>query len=494
MGARVADLFAPWRDAPAALAARHVGREEVCDAIRNGARAFVQGRRPVHLLLFGPTGSGASHLLALLWPELVALGEAAGVPVAFVPDDLPLASGADEVVAAICSRVGGSGLPRCLVLFDGFARQLQRLDEPERRRLRQVLDDSGAWLVATGRSLADGFTSRDTAFYGQFSPWPQPPLPRACASALLTHGDRGGALPGSRLDVLLALAEGNPRALLALATAHGRDPGASAAELLARAVAALQADLRARFRGLSPLGQQLLHHLAAATGPRTPGQLAPRVRASAKVAATAARRLGAEGVLTSERQGREVYLQIADPLFRIWLATRLEPWGQARIHRHLELLEAALQHGASPEHLDRGLGQPWARRALGTAAEACVRAEIDAGGDLDGLSHRLAEAVGPMSWGGALALCGPAIFAEAAATLGTQPGAHGLMVLHRLEPQRAVLLAQQAGASALLARVQQADAELAEAPGRLHPEGQLLSELLPAGGGEPSPAGETARR
>ena len=379
----MADLFTPWRESPGALAARHVGREEVCEAIRRAAEAFVRNKRPVHLFVFGPAGSGTSHLLALLRPELNALVAEAdpSLPVTFVPDDLPILGTAERMVAVLGERTAAPSapLPRCLVLFDGLERQLTTMAETERRRLRQVLDDSGCWLVATGRALPEALTRRDTAFYGQFSPWTLPPLPSLHAATLLD------ALAGptctaaetwhARRRVLAMMGGGHPRSLVALGRACAAQPHDAASDNVRVAVGTLAADFRARFRALSPLGQQVVHAIATAIGPLTPSQLADQLDADPRVAATASRRLADDGVLRSEREGRLVYYEIVDTLFRLWLEIVDKPWSQARIHVSLRQLEASLG-GEEPGRRSDGAADRGLPELLGSA-EPQIRRHVE---------------------------------------------------------------------------------------------------------------------
>jgi DNA-binding transcriptional ArsR family regulator len=328
-----------------------VGREEVLKAIRLGAEAFARGEQRVHLFAFGPAGSGASHLLALMRSEL----SFADVPVAFVPDDLPILGSASRTMETLRAALPSKDalLPRCLVLFDGFERQLMAMVEIERRRLRQALEESRCWVIATGRALPAALTSRDTAFYGQFSPWPLPPLPPEQSAALLAavagHERSANEAWPARRDVLVALACGHPRSLTTMGQAAATLPHGGTTDVVCGAVAVLAADHRARFRALSPLGQQLIYTIATAAGPRTPGQLAEQLAVDPRVAATAARRLAADGLLRTEREGKLVYYEIVDSLFRIWSETAATPWPQSRIHEQLQRLEASLLAGSAKE-------------------------------------------------------------------------------------------------------------------------------------------------
>lgn len=59
------DAYTPWREPAETLEQRHVARREELDALLGAVRAFLAGRRPLPIYLFGPRGSGKSHLLAM---------------------------------------------------------------------------------------------------------------------------------------------------------------------------------------------------------------------------------------------------------------------------------------------------------------------------------------------------------------------------------------------------------------------------------------------
>jgi hypothetical protein len=166
-------VYTPWREPLAELEARHVGRAEERAAIRSAVKAWVAGQRPHPLYLFGPRGSGKSHLLSL------ALGELRGglhgeLRVLHVPEDVPAASSANELLARIARSDGGARGPvqvapagsigRAVVLIEALDVHLAEMSLDDRRELRRRWQDDGFLVIATGRGLTDAFTSRDEPF------------------------------------------------------------------------------------------------------------------------------------------------------------------------------------------------------------------------------------------------------------------------------------------------------------------------------------------
>ncbi len=353
-----ADVYTPWREEKASLEARHVGREELLSAIASTIDAFIEGRSPTHIYLFAPRGLGKSHLIKLAWEHAKAALDAAAVPCVLVPEDIPELGSAEAVLARVASSQQGARWMHwqagqrpqvhgpMVVFFEGLDRQLDKLDEGERRKLRALLEDRGPFLlVATGVSLVDGLTGRETAFYGAFSPWPVPPLTEDEAGELMNR--LAGEATASdawlvRRQTLIKLAGGSPRTLVALGRACACAPEAWASDQLYSVVQQFTADYQMRFRDLSAQQQQIVECLAQAPRELTPTELGEMLGFGPSHASGQARRLTEAGVLLSRQDGRYAWYQLSEPLFRFWLEYRNAPWEQTRIGLLGRLLEVVL--------------------------------------------------------------------------------------------------------------------------------------------------------
>jgi hypothetical protein len=368
------DVHAPWREAPDTLRARHVGRHEVVESIREAALAFARGGRPLPMYLFGPRGIGKSHVLEIAAAELRAPLADLGVAIAVVPDDIPALRSADDLLARIPSRDapprwqrwrGGGPAPagaappreRRAVLVEGLDRQLRALGARERKRLRHLLDrDPDIWVLGTGASLTRELTRTTEAFYGAFDAWPLEPLHDDDAASLvdLAAADAAGAAAPAhawapRRGTLVLLGGGNPRFLVALARAGGGDRARSAADLLRRAIATLAPEYRQIFRNLSPNSQRLVELMAEAPRELSATELASELRCSVAQISVQAGRLVDEGVLRHRSEGRQGWYRLAEPSFRFWLECKSARWENARIAWVAPLVEAVVAAAGVPE-------------------------------------------------------------------------------------------------------------------------------------------------
>jgi hypothetical protein len=352
------DLFSPWREGPAAIASRHVGRDRELDAIRSAALAFAGGASPLPLYVFGSSGVGKSHLLTLAIKEIEAVTPAAEVIVTIVPEDTVSMRSASQLFAIM---VGGHerqpwahwGTPhapgresrkRHAVLFEDLDRQLRALGTQGRRELRRLLSEGpDMWIVGAGMTLPTELTGADEAFFGAFDPWPLEALDEEEASALLDRvaGESQHDVTWRALrSNLLTLAGGSPRLLVALGLAYrrerggearGRARGGAASRLLHRVVHQFTPQYRNQLRSLSPQAQSMVTWLSAAPREVGPSELAGYLGSSTTQMSVQARRLAEDGVLRHRSDGRQTWYRLADPLFRYWLEYRSARWSQTRV-------------------------------------------------------------------------------------------------------------------------------------------------------------------
>ena len=354
------ELYTPWREAVEAHA-RHVDRERELEALLSAIRSFSAGGHPVHIYLFGPRGVGKSHLLTVAKVELEAELKDSDVELITVPEDIPELRSAKALVYRIDHPSGtsrwnaslvrethdDSSYRRRVVLFEGFDRQLRSLNVTERRELRRLLEERGDYLVATGTSLDDTQTGKEEAFYGAFDPWPIEPLTEDHAKALLFKmACDSSAIDETRLhgrlEVLSTLSGGNPRALIALASACADDPEGWVTDHLYEALRHFTAHYQMRFRDLSPRSQEIVECLAMAPRELTPTDLSELLDVAPTQISVQANRLLQDGVLIRRTEGRKAWYRIAEPMFRYWLEYRTAPWEESRVAWLGRMLEELL--------------------------------------------------------------------------------------------------------------------------------------------------------
>ena len=367
------DLYSPWRQ-PEVAARLHVGRQRELDAICSSARAFVGGAASLPMYVFGPRGVGKSHLLTMVRERLD--GELRDAQLVWVPEDIPEQRSAEALLARMAigarprrwtrwrgdrARNTSSQPPagRRIVLLEGLDRQLHALGSSGRHALRRLLDDrDDLWLVGTGVSLSTALTGREEAFYGAFDLRPLQPLGDDEAVVLLdaAAGEAEGELGRSwyaRRRTMVALAGGNPRALVALAQAERRHPDGWASQQLHDVLRDFTAHYQMRFRDLSPQHQQMVALLAESPRELTPSDFARELQSSASQMSVQAGRLVDDGVLQHRTAGdkgrdrRQTWYSLAEPLFRFWLEYRNASWDETRAGWLGRLLQAMM----SPQEL-----------------------------------------------------------------------------------------------------------------------------------------------
>ena len=393
------DLYTPWREPKAAVAARHVGRQRELGTLRQAASSFARGRRPLPIYLFGPRGVGKSHLLQIAAQQIVEQLRAHGTSLVVVPEDIPALRSADDLWARMSGSssdgvwaawreaeaiaAGEAAGARRVVFVEGLDRQLQALGARERKRLRHLLDRPGApWVVGTGRSLVRELTRTSEAFYGAFDPWPLEPFDEVESAALL-DGVAGGAACAfegwaSRRSTLVLLAAGSARALVALGNACRDDPRRAASQQLQRVVRELGAQYQLEFRHLSPNSQRIVELLSRAPRESTPTEIAAELRWSVAQISVQAGRLVDEGVLRHRSEGRQSWYRLADPLFRYWLEYRCSDWDETRIGRAARMLEASFAGGPAPVPSVTAGGPASVAEALQDSSRGRAHPELEA--------------------------------------------------------------------------------------------------------------------
>ena len=391
------DVYTPWREDLEALRARHVGRADVLEAISKGVAAHLAERSPLPLYVFGPRGSGKSHLLGLCAKELRPQVEAAGLKLLTVSEDIPELTSAEAVLARVRAaqeRPGwmrwaqGPAAPqpveRAVVFFEALDKHLIAMPEEQRRALRRLLEREGLYVVATGCTLPDALTGKNNAFYGAFQAWPLGSLTDEEAVVLLEHvaGDAatGTATWPARCAALISLAGGSPRTLVALGAACGQAPDVWASEHLHTVVRQFTAHYQLRFKDLSPQTQQIVEQLSIAPRELTPTELSERLGFSASQASTLCRRLLEEGVVLDRQEGRHTWYRMGEPLFRFWYEYRTAPWEQTRIAwlgRMIEVVMSPVEMAvALLENPDEGIHEVIGQALQRSVKVGRVRAEL----------------------------------------------------------------------------------------------------------------------
>jgi hypothetical protein len=330
---------------------------------------------------------GKSHILTVAVARRRHLLEDAGFSVICLAEEVPDCADADDLWRRMAPSMGArwmdwdrhsrAGPKRALVVIEGFDRHLRALGSSGRKRLRALLDaHPQVWLVGTGARLPSELVEHDEAFYGFFQALPITPLEPADAYALLDHevGElREDPRWQVRREVVLVLAGGNPRALVALARAVKDVPGETVARRLLAVLDEFTPHYQLRFKDLSPQEQRLIELLTLSPRELGPSEIAQHLGGSPAVWSSCAHRLDEHGVLRIRQEGRSAWYRMAEPLFRYWLEFRSGPWDATRVAWLGRLLEVVLGPDEIVETWNR-TSDPTLKGALSHAVRSNARA------------------------------------------------------------------------------------------------------------------------
>lgn len=376
------DVYTPWHESATGLDARHVSRDAE-PALSLAVDRWLGGEHPLPVYLFGPRGSGKSHLVARELARL-RLAPPPGVRVVHLPEDVAQAATADELMMRIARPtpqrgrlrpVPESDATRTLVFLEALDLHLAAMSETERRELRRLWQRDDLFVLATGCAIPAALTDRKTAFYGWFHVVPLIPFDTTQSMELLDRvaGPTVTAATawGARREALCVVAGGSPRSLVALGQACALAPERWASDSLLKVVQDFNAHYQIRFRDHPPQQQRIIEALTLANGPLTPTEVGAALGIPAGQASVQCRRLCVSGVLAADETPRGTRYRILEPMFRYWLEYRSSPWEESRIGLLARLLEAVLQPGEIAEVLLRS--DDLAQRAA--AAQVWVEGE-----------------------------------------------------------------------------------------------------------------------
>ena len=368
--------FSPRTEPVADLRARTVGREGIVRRLVGGLVDSIDAGQARFDLVSGPRGAGKSHLFALVEDELrQGLGDRAIVVA--LPEDFHPGStvhllarvleeatdtatfkaqrrilanagddGPDRAEQMIAAAVDGQPL---VIMLENLDTGLAALRRQGQQRLRRILQSQRNWSIfGTARDLVPAFAKEDAPFFGTFVEHRLPPLDlhdcRAMLAALARQaGDDGVAaeletpVGLARVGALRHVLGGQPRAM-ALIYPHLAETQSST---LVQAVERLAEDLTPYFQEqlarLSAGQRPVMEMLADSWRPLSVGEISEGTLTPPTTTSTHLRRLRGDALVVASRLGREVFYEVADPLFRISRAMKTAP---ARASALLRLMSA----------------------------------------------------------------------------------------------------------------------------------------------------------
>lgn len=368
--------FSPRTEPVADLVARTVARKETLEKLVDSLADAVEAGHARFDLLLGPRGAGKSHLFALVENELRQRLKDR-VAVLALPEDFHPGSTVhllarvlqeltDEATFTTQRRIlvaaGEDGPERAeqmiaaatagrplVIMLENIDVGLAALGRRGQQQLRRSLQSQRNWSIfATARDLVPAFAKEDAPFFGTFVEHRLRPLDlEGCREMLAALARQAGNVevageletPAGLVQVgaLRHVLGGFPRAM-ALVYPHLAQTNA---EGLVEALERLSEDLTPYFQEqlarLSVGQRPVMELLAGSWRPLSVGEISEGTLTPATTTSTHLRRLRGDALVVATRLGREVFYEIADPLFRISHAMKTAP---ARASTLLRLLQA----------------------------------------------------------------------------------------------------------------------------------------------------------
>jgi len=355
--------FSPRSEPPEALLARTVCRDELFDRLVTSVVEAVAAGHGRFDLVLGPRGAGKSHLLGLVEHALSErLGDAAvlvSIPEDSNPGSLlhllaqvlePLLEpdefkqrrsvlaasgedGPDQASTMILAATGGRPL---VLVAENFDMALAAIGPRGQKQLRRILQTQRNWsIIASARELAPAFAKESQPFFGTFVEHRLTPMSADCCREMLVAlADQTGNAPLAtelRTDAGLAhvtalrhVLGGYPRAM-ALVFPHLGDIDTTSLE---DALTDLAEDLTPYFQEqlarLSPGQRPVAELLAESWRPLSVTEISEATLTQQASTSTHLRHLRRNALVIATRVGREVFYELADPLFRISRAMKTE--------------------------------------------------------------------------------------------------------------------------------------------------------------------------
>lgn len=349
--------FTPAREAPAALAARTVGRTDLLANLHAKLLSTVTSDARPHVLLAGPRGAGKSHVVevALFHASAEQAFRDRAVVVRIPEDSTAITRFSDLLREVLKALDPGAAVPppeeragrisellddRVVILvIENLDRVFHDIRLEGQRNLRAWVESSRqVMLLATTPSLFTSVTDRSAPWYGGLATLMLPGLTAEEGQELVAllaaaRGDQALAdfvrspTGAGRIKAVAQLTGGSPRVWMVLASVATK-------ESLDELVPAVEELLE----GLVPYYQQLLWSLSpserrlvvalAQTGRMTAKQVAEAAEIDPNSATTTLRRLAEQRWVESERprsgDKRLTYYRIREPLLRYHLQYREE--------------------------------------------------------------------------------------------------------------------------------------------------------------------------
>lgn len=328
--------FTPSRDAPADLAARTVGRDELLATLERRLAGAARTRNRPHTLLVGPRGAGKTHLLEVVLHRLRAEPR---LVVARVDEDAVGVASYADLLAELC-RSAGAGVARrdaasleealvasvgdrvLVAVIENLARVFEGMGTAGQRDLRSFVETTGAVVIlASTPQLFSGIGSRDQPWFGSFAVEHLEPLTVDQAAELLSLLGGPQPVPQARIAALHHLVGGWPRLwtlVAATATPESLDEVVPLVEAL---VEHFVPSFQQRLWSLPPNEARLVRTLGTGPPAATVAELAAAAGLTERTAATALGRLADNGWVRGEKRAgadqRRTWYRLREPLLRL---------------------------------------------------------------------------------------------------------------------------------------------------------------------------------
>ncbi|WP_182867751.1 tetratricopeptide repeat protein [Rhodopirellula sp. JC639] len=359
--------YTPSNTDPEVLKRIFVQREKLLERIVDRlSRSMTSGDKH-HILLVGPRGSGKTHLVTLAIWGLQGKEELADVMrVAWLGEDdsftglVHLAFGIasqlaqeypdeftsdfktpvrglsqdDAALAVLRSVISRLGDRKLLLVTENMDQTFRSLGDSGQKKWRAFLQETRKIAtLATAQQLFAGVSDRKEAFFGFFDIQHMAPLSVEDASELvgrvsIEHSKReltsylNSPEGRYRIRALHYLSGGNHRMYVLLAEFLTKDSLADLVAAFEDLAEEMTPYFQERIRSLPDQQRQLIQCLCDAEGALTVKRIAGETFIEERTCSKQLGNLKAKGYVRSEKQGKESYYDMAEPLMRLCLEVK----------------------------------------------------------------------------------------------------------------------------------------------------------------------------
>jgi len=349
-------------------------RRNLLKELTKEIESAVKNRTPRYYLIIGPRGVGKTHLITLLYHDVMA-GIENVLPIKLSEEEYSIyrvsdlllrmlgmmgererinfsdfeRMSDDEVVVAALEELKSKG--KIIVLFLENLNQIlgEQMSKKEVQRLRSIFQTENIFTVVTTAPLVfPQVSEHQEPFFNFFDILYLKELTRDELKELVREiakiEDNEEFLSkmdeyAQKIDAVGVLTGGSPRMAILLYELMSKGKIVDVEKAFVKLLDENTPYYQDVFRLLSSQKRKVFDTLISIGKPATPKEIAKRARLDEKTVNTQLRRLEKDGYVISRRMGKTTRYEVRERLFRLWRELRRQPFAMQKLSILVEFLE-----------------------------------------------------------------------------------------------------------------------------------------------------------